>query len=137
MDKGYWDFLKIQKYDDKTYNDNFSKIFGKDPGTTKYSKYYIMGPEEEPTFREAYAHLKTMKYDLVRVGLLDSVEDPVSPELLKEILNGDHKDKLGEISDVQWKLLLPFIGQDSESVNKFSKFLSQVVDEPNKFNNLA
>jgi hypothetical protein len=137
VSKGYWDFLKIQKYDDKTYNDNFSKIFGKDPSTTKYDKNYIMGDEEEPTFHEAYAHLKTMKNDLVKVGLLDSVEDPVSPELLKEILNGDHKDKLGDISNVQWKLLLPFVGQDSESVNKFSKFLSQVVDEPNKFDNLA
>jgi len=68
---------------------------------------------------------------------LDSVEYPVSTELLDEILNGEHKDKLDKVTDNHWKKILPIIRKDDNSITKFSKFLSQAVDEPNKFNNLA
>ena len=89
------------------------------------------------TYHELYVMLKLMKNDLVTVGLLDSVEDPVSTELLDEILNGEHKDKLDKVTDNHWKKILPIIRKDDNSITKFSKFLSQVVDEPNKFDNLA
>ena len=132
---GFWDFLKPDLYDNEDeYNKNYQKIFG-DPKNMKYDKDYLMG--KDLTYHEIYAMLKVMKNDLVTVGLLDSVEDPVSTELLDEILNGEHKDKLDKVSDDDWKKILPIIRKDDNSITKFSKFLSQVVDEPNKFNNLA
>ena len=134
--KGFWDFLKPDLYDNEDeYDKNYRKIFGQDPKTGKYDKEYLMGTDL--TYHEIYVMLKVMKNDLVKVGLLDSLEDPVSTELLDEIFNGEHKDKLDKITDDQWKKILPIIRKDDNSITKFSKFLSQVVDEPNKFNNLA
>ena len=140
--KGFWDFLKPDLYDnDDEYIKNYKKIFGEDPKRMKYDKDYLMGKDSvdstNDTYHELYVMLKLMKNDLVTVGLLDSVEDPVSTELLDEILNGEHKDKLDKVTDNHWKKILPIIRKDDNSITKFSKFLSQVVDEPNKFNNLA
>ena len=140
--KGFWDFLKPDLYDnDDEYIKNYKKIFGEDPKSMKYDKDYLMGKDSvdstNDTYHELYVMLKLMKNDLVTVGLLDSVEDPVSTELLDEILNGEHKDKLDKVTDNHWKKILPIIRKDDNSITKFSKFLSQVVDEPNKFDNLA
>ena len=140
--KGFWDFLKPDLYDnDDEYIKNYKKIFGEDPKRMKYDKDYLMGKDSvdstNDTYHELYVMLKLMKNDLVTVGLLDSVEDPVSTELLDEILNGEHKDKLDKVTDNHWKKILPIIRKDDNSITKFSKFLSQVVDEPNKFDNLA
>jgi len=141
--KGFWDFLKINNYDnEEVYYKNYETIYGKESDSKKYDKDYLVGSEfekegENLPFHEIYAMLKIMKNDLVTVGLIDSVEDPVSPELLDEILNGEHQDKLKKISDNQWKHILPIIRTDNHSINKFSDFLSHVVDDPNKFDNLT
>lgn len=141
LGKGFWDFLKIDNYDnEEVYSKNHKTIFGKE-SDWKYDKDYLVGSGfekegENLPFHEIYAMLKVMKNDLVTVGLIDSVEDPVSPELLDEILNGKHQDKLKNIDD-QWKHILPIIKTDDHSLNKFSDFLSHVVDDPNKFDNLT
>jgi hypothetical protein len=139
--EGFWDFLNIDIYDDDDeYNKNYKNIFGNVPDW-KYDKDYLVGQEfskegENLPLHEIYTMLKVMKNDLVNIGLLNRIEDPVPPKLIGEILNGEHKDKLNKIKG-QWIKILPIIRTDKYSIGKFSDFLSHVVDDLNKYDNMA